>query len=77
MTAKKTVAESETPKDEYQVALNFTWRDPATQTDTHFFAGTPFPSDGPELEKHLDWGYVVPASAGSGQPGSTDEGATE
>lgn len=40
-----------------------------------FAPGDPWPGDHPDTEKYLEWQLIVPAPAGSSQPGKTNEGA--
>ncbi len=43
--------------------------------NTEFVPGADWPADHPDTEKYLEWRLIVPAPAGSSQPGESDEGA--
>jgi hypothetical protein len=43
--------------------------------NVHFEPGADWPADHPDTEKYLEWQLIVPAPAGSSQPGKTNEGA--
>jgi len=62
------------PVTEYVVAVRFERREPDwPHQESAYEVGEPY--DGPDLEQYAEWQLVVPADAGSGQPGSEDEGA--
>lgn len=64
------MAAAKSVKEEFTVAIEF-WRKRSRDgKDDHLEVGSPYaPVDDEEKEKYLDWGLIVPASAGSSQPG--------
>jgi hypothetical protein len=43
--------------------------------NVNYQPGDDWPGDHPDTQKYLEWQLIVPAPAGSSQPGNTDEGA--
>jgi hypothetical protein len=54
------------------VKVGFSRTDPMTGLDDRYEVGDPY--DGPDQEEYLEWGLIVPASAGSNKP-SNEEGS--
>jgi len=59
----------------YAVNQPFDRTDERTGRDVHFEPGADWPGEHPDTQKYLEWQLIVPAPAGSSQPGKTDEGA--
>lgn len=71
-TPAQTPAQPELPA--HLVAIPFNRVDPYTLQDTRYEAGEPYPCDGPDAEKYLERGLIVPADAGSAsESASTDD----